>query len=118
MSDSNWLDLGRKPLRAILVVGYGQVVLGVLYFALLFLRVGRGLKAPYLEALVCFPLLPGFYVVAPLLGKPAPGLGTPLPLVLALVLNCVIYSGLWLAGATLWRRVRRHHNIGTSPNVV
>jgi len=110
MSDNSWLDFSRSVLRTTLVVGYGQVVLGVVSFTLILLRAERAWNAPFLRTLIAVisaPLLPGLYLVAALQGKPTPGPGTPLPLVLGLALNCVIYSALWLVGAALLRFRRR-----------
>jgi len=96
---------GRDMLRTILIVGYCQVVLGVVLFGVLFLRTELGWKVPNVESAISRPLLPGLYFVAVLQGKVTPGPGTPLPLILGLALNCVFYSTLWLAVAALWRRL-------------
>jgi hypothetical protein len=97
-------NLGRDLLRIILIVGYAEVVLALLSMAVLFLGVGRGWKIPTLQTVISAPLLPGLYLAASFHGKPTPGPGTPLPLVLGLAINCLLYSAIWFACTELWRR--------------
>ncbi len=100
-----WKD--RAVTSTLLKVGVGgQIVLWMLCYFLAASLGSLGFReGTWYGWIPWAPVSPGILLAIGLYGKPR-GMEDVVPLLLGFVLNCVIYTVLWLGGAAFWRRWR------------